>query len=270
MIRQPSFEKVILMAMTNKLEAVLIDLSGVVYVGDEPVPGSLDAIASLREREIGVRFITNTTRLPHERLLEKLRRIGLKVDEDDVFTPGRAARSYLQENDLEPHLLVHPDLEVDFEDITGSAGKAVIIGDAAEDFTYANLDRAYQALDDGARFVALARNRNFRGSDDRLHLDAGPFVAALEYALDEEALVLGKPSRDFFGAALDSLGAGAANAAMIGDDVESDVGGAMAAGLTGVLVQTGKYESGAEERIDPRPDHVAADLAEAVQWLIDR
>lgn len=57
---------------------------------------------------------------------------------------------------------------------------------------------------------------------------------------------------------------------MVGDDAEADVGGALAAGLQGVLVRTGKYRPGDENRMDPPPTHVASDLAAAVEWILDR
>ena len=71
--------------------------------------------------------------------------------------------------------------------------------------------------------------------------DAGPFVAAIEYASGQEALVVGKPSEAFFRLVLEGVGVSAEQAAIVGDDVETDVGGAMNAGLAGFLVRTGKY-----------------------------
>ena len=79
----------------------------------------------------------------------------------------------------------------------------------------------------------------------------------------------GKPASAFFNAALASLGIGADAAVMVGDDVDSDVGGPMAAGLRGILVRTGKYRAGDETTIDPAPTAVANDLSEAVAWILD-
>ncbi len=103
-----------------------------------------------------------------------------------------------------------------------------------------------------------------------MSLDAGPFVVALEYALGREATVLGKPSADFFRAALDSLGCGPEQAVMVGDDVEADVGGALAAGIAGLLVRQGKYRVGDESRIEPPPTAVCDDLPAAVDWIVER
>ncbi len=182
--------------------------------------------------------------------------------------PAIAARRHLEAQGLAPHLLVHPALEEDFAGLPGGAAKAVVVGDAAEGFTYPALNAAFRAIQGGAAFLALARNRSFQDDDQELSLDAGPFVAALEYATGRGATVLGKPSEDFFRAAVDSLGCDAEEAVMVGDDVESDVAGAMAAGLAGILVRTGKYRPGDEGRIAPPPSALCDDLAGAATWIL--
>jgi HAD superfamily hydrolase (TIGR01458 family) len=117
---------------------------------------------------------------------------------------------------------------------------AVVVGDLGPDFTYDRLNAAFRLLLDGALLVALQKNRSWR-TPDGLSLDVGPFVAALEYAARREAIVVGKPSRAFFETVLADVGVPPDLAAMIGDDVESDVGGALRAGLAGILVRTGKH-----------------------------
>ena len=249
------------------IRGVLLDLGGVVFVGDAALPGAVAAVERLRAAGIAVRGITNTTRQPRRLMLERLRRLGLSIAPDEVFMPAIAARAHLEARGVAPHLLVHPALEEDFAGLPAAAAKAVVVGDAADGFTYAALNRAFRALDDGAGFLALARNRSFRDADGGLSLDAGPFVAALEYATGRRATVLGKPSPDFFAAALASLGCAAADAVMIGDDAESDIAGAQAVGIPGILVRTGKYRPGDEDRIDPPPAAVCDDLASAAKTV---
>lgn len=254
--------------MTTRIDAVLVDLGGVVYVGAEPVAGSLDALGRLKAAGLGVRYITNTTRSTRDALLEKLARIGLDAAPGELFTPAQAALDYLRANDLEAVTLVHPALEPEFRGVTGRSGRALIVGDAADAFTYRRLNEAFRELESGAAFLALAKNRCFRDDDGGLALDAGPFVAALEFAVRREAVVLGKPAAAFFQAAVDSLGGTVGNTAMIGDDIESDVAGAIEAGMRGVLVRTGKYQAGDESSASQHPDFVADDLAAAVDWIL--
>jgi HAD superfamily hydrolase (TIGR01458 family) len=260
-----------------RCKGILLDLDGVIYVGGRVLPGSLAAVARLRAAGIPIRFLTNTTRTPHRLLLAKLRVMGLEVADAELFTPALAARAVLERDGLRPLLLIHPALEEDFAGLEADehAGEAVVLGDAGDAFSYAAMNAAYRALGRGAEFLALANNRCFRDEDGGLSLDAGPFVAALSFASRREPLVLGKPAAAFFHAALASMGVSPGEAApggvaMVGDDVESDVGGAMAAGLTGILVRTGKYEPGAEAHISPPPSAVVDDLAAAVAWLLER
>lgn len=253
-----------------KLRGVLVDLGGVVFVGDRLLPGAEVAVGRLRAAGLPLRFLTNTTRRSVRRLVADLAGIGFEVAPEEVLTPAQLARAHLLEHGLTPHLLVHPGLEEEFADLPPGAGEAVIVGDAGDRFTYAALNAAYRRLEAGAEFLALAENRNFRDSDDALSLDAGPFVRALEYASRRRATVLGKPARAFFERAVEALGCAPDEVAMIGDDAEADVGGALAAGLAGILVRTGKYRDGDEDALDPAPSHLADDLAAATDWVLER
>ncbi|MHA1132955.1 MAG: HAD hydrolase-like protein, partial [Alphaproteobacteria bacterium] len=135
---------------------------------------------------------------------------------------------------------------------------------------YANLNHAFRALVDGATLLALAKNRTFKGDDGLLTLDAGAFVAALEYSSGLEAIVLGKPSPDFYAGALASMDCSPQDAVMVGDDAEADVAGALRARLAkALLVRTGKYRDGDESRFEPRPTATIADLTAAAAWILE-
>ena len=252
------------------LSGILLDLGGVVYVGDQVLPGAVQAIERLRAAGAGIRFLTNTTRKPRADMLCKLRNLGVPAEPNELFMPATAARDHLAAARLQPHLLVHPALEADFEGLGGDAGTAVVVGDAGRSFDYRRLNAAFRALLEADAFLALAKNRVFQDADGRLSLDAGPFVAALEFASGRSATVLGKPSAAFFQAAVDSLGCAPEEAVMVGDDVEADVGGAMAIGLSGLLLRQGKYQAGDEDAIDPAPTAVLDDLPAAVDWILSK
>jgi HAD superfamily hydrolase (TIGR01458 family) len=252
------------------IRAVLLDLVGVVYQGNQPLPGAVEAVAGLRDAGLHLRFITNTTRMPRRTLQRGLKKMGIEIADEELFTPAQAARAWLAAKRLSPHLLIHPDLEEDFANISGAAGEAVVVGDAAQGFTYAAMNAAFRKLLEGAEFLALARNRSFRDDDGELSLDAGPFVAALEYAAQREAVLLGKPAPDFFQAALASVGCDGKEAVMVGDDAEADVSGALVAGIGGaLLVRTGKYRPGDENRVKPAPSATVEDLAAAARWIME-
>ena len=253
---------------TASLCGVLLDLGGVIYVGNTPIAGALAALERLRASGLPLRFITNTTRRSLRQVVEDLGAMGLEVSQGELLTPALLARSYLQKHDLLPFLVVHPDLEEDFTGCAAGRSEAVVVGDAGQSFTYDRLNHAYRKMVAGAPLLALAMNRNFKDADGELSLDAGPFVAALEYAAKRKAVLLGKPAPDFFSIAVDDLGCDRSEVVMIGDDAEADVGGAMAAGLTGVLVRTGKYRPGDESALEPAPNYVAENLDDAVTWIL--
>jgi HAD superfamily hydrolase (TIGR01458 family) len=251
------------------IRGVLLDLAGVIYEGDHVLPGAVEAVERLHEADLPIRFVTNTTTKTKKALLTRLTKLGLEIADEELFTPGEAALGWLKAHDASPVLLVHPNLEEEFDGTAGRANNAVVVGDAGKAFTYEAMNHAFRALVDGATLLALAKNRTFKGEDGKLSLDAGAFVAALEYAADREAIVLGKPAAGFFEAALSSMTCKADNAVMVGDDAESDIAGALNAGLAhGLLVKTGKYQDGDETRFEPNPAATVDDLPAAVDWIL--
>ncbi len=253
------------------IRGALLDLAGVIYDGDRALPGASEAVERLRQAGLSLRFVTNTTRMPKRKILDRLARLGFAMPKSELFTPAEAARAWLACNDAAPSLLVHPNLVEEFQDIPARSKRAVVIGDAGESFDFASLNRAFRELIAGAAFIALAKNRSFKDEDGKLSIDAGAFVTALEYASGKTALVLGKPAAAFFEAALASMNCAPQDAVMIGDDAEADVAGALDAGLgAALLVQTGKYREGDERRFSPPPTATVADVAAAADFILAR
>lgn len=247
---------------------VLLDIAGVLTQGGEVVAGAPQALQRLRAADISLCFATNTSRNTRAGIGAELRSLGFVIEDAEILTAPMAARQAIVQRDLRPHLLIHPELAADFQGIDTHAPNAVLVGDAGDDFTYTSLNQAFRLLMKGAPLLAIARNRYFRERDG-LSLDAGPFVQALEYASGSQAELFGKPAPGFFQAALTELKAEPAQVIMIGDDVEADVQGALAAGLQAILVRTGKYTAGDEARLQGQGE-VVADLTEAVEFILGR
>ena len=224
-------------------DGLLLDLSGVIYIQDEAVPGAAEALQRLRGTGVPIRLVTNTTMRPRRSILERLDRLGIEADPSELLTPATLARRRCEEAGYDSvAMVVLDELREDLEGLEESDGgvDAVIVGDLGDRWDYQVLNRAFRRLMDGADLIALQKNRYWETAEG-LSLDAGPFVAALEYAVGREAEVVGKPSPAFFELALGDLGVSADRTAMVGDDVEADVGGALDAGIAGILVRTGKY-----------------------------
>ncbi len=249
------------------IQGVLFDLGGVLYVGDRLLPGARDALVSLSAAGIPVRYITNTTRLPRDGVLAKLRGLGLEIRAHELFTPATAARDHCLGHGLRPHLLVHPRLQCEFADLTGGEANAVLMGDAGHAFTYEALNTAFRLVMGGAPLLAMGKNRYFQEAEG-LSLDIGPFVAALEFATGAEAVVLGKPAPAFFLSAVGSLGLEPGKVVMVGDDAGADVCGALGAGLQAILVRTGKYRPGDEAGVEAAGGQVCDDLDAAVDTIL--
>lgn len=226
-----------------QVDAILLDLDGTVYQDGSPIEGVPEALEVLRGAGTPVRFVTNTTRRSRRALVETLADMGIAVRPDDCVTAPAAAATWMRGEGVRSilALVAEETLEdLDAFRLAEERPDAVLVGDLGADWTYARLQSAFQALDRGARLVALQKNRYWRSGGER-RLDAGPFVAALEYASGKQAVVVGKPSREFFLGALEGLTATPERVLMVGDDLDGDVRGARAAGFLGAAVRTGKY-----------------------------
>jgi HAD superfamily hydrolase (TIGR01458 family) len=227
------------------IKGLILDLDGTLYVGEEPVAGAVEVLEALEASGLVLRYVTNTTRMPRRAVVERMRTLGFRAEEGEIFTPAwAAARLIGGRNCL---ALVDASLHEDLGDarLTEDSPEVVLVGDLREGFTYARLDAAFRCLMEGAELVALQKNRYWR-SGGELSLDAGPFVAALEYASGKAAVVVGKPEESFFRIALEDMGLEAHEVAVVGDDAEADVAGAKRAGLSSIQVRTGKWRPGSD------------------------
>ena len=254
------------------IRGLLLDLEGVLYQSGEIIAGTTEAVGELSAAGLKIRYLTNTTTLPRRAIVERLATMGFRADPEHVFTPPAAAcRLLLHEQLRRVHLAAPLALQEDFGafELVDHDPEAVVIGDLYTGFTWDRLNQLFQMIRGGGRLVALHRNRYCRREGD-ISLDLGPFVAALEYAADIRAEVVGKPAKAFFALALDDLGLGPDEVVMIGDDIEADIGGAQNAGLRAVQVETGKYAQRDREHPTIHPDLViptAAHLPAVVDML---
>jgi HAD superfamily hydrolase (TIGR01458 family) len=252
--------------------AILLDVDGVLHVSGEPIGGAAEAVQRLRDAGHRLRFVTNNTTRARATLSEDLRAMGIDLDDEELETTPRAAARALAGKRvlaLTMHAIVG---ELEGVELVGEDAEAVLVGGADESpetnlvFSYMNLARAFQELEAGAELFCLHKNRWWQTKHGPL-LDAGAFVAGLEYAADVEATVLGKPSTAYFEAALAALDADAKLTWMVGDDIEADVAGAQRHGMKTVLVRTGKFRPDAVERTNIRPDAIVSSIAHLPDWL---
>ncbi|GAB4570435.1 MAG: TIGR01458 family HAD-type hydrolase [Anaerolineae bacterium] len=227
----------------SDVEAIVFDLDGTLYNGDVPIPGAREVLEALRALGKPVRFLTNTTSRGRRSLVDKLTGLGFQVSLDEIYSPPWAAGEYLRSENASAYLLVQEGALEDFQGVPVDEEQPayVVVGDLGDEWTFERLNRAFRLiLEGGAGLIGLGRSRYWRAPDG-LRLDAGPFVAALEYATGRAATIIGKPEPMLFQVAVQDLGVSPERVAMVGDDIDVDVRGAQRAGLRGVLVRTGKF-----------------------------
>ena len=258
------------------MAAILLDIDGVLHISGEPIPGAAEAVRRLRKEDTRLRFLTNNTTRARAQLGTELRAMGIELGDEEIqTTPLAAARLLAGQRVLALTMAaVRADLASELE-LVDEHADVVLLGGAdetdetAEVFAYDNLSRAFAALRNGARLVALHRNRWWQTSRGAL-LDAGAFVAGLEYAASTDAEVVGKPSAAYFEAALAAVDADPGETTMVGDDVEADIGGAKALGMRAVLVKTGKFREETLAAADPKPDDVVDSIADVPDAVTTR
>ncbi|XP_034050272.1 phospholysine phosphohistidine inorganic pyrophosphate phosphatase [Thalassophryne amazonica] len=258
----------------KRLKGVILDLCGVLYDSGEgdgvAIAGSVDAVKKLKSSDLKLRFCTNETQATREKFVAKLQRLGFDISVSEVFSPAPAVIAVLKERGLRPHLLVYDGLLPEFDIVDQTNPNCVVIGDAAEKFSYQNLNDAFRVLIDLEKPVlfSLGKGRYYKETDG-LKLDVGVYMKALEYACDLEAEVIGKPSQSFFQGVLNDMGLQPHEALMIGDDLVNDVGGAQHCGMKGIQVRTGKYRPSDERHPAVTADGTVDNLAQAVDMILD-
>jgi len=282
-------------AHASPIKAVLIDISGTILIGEHAIPGAIDAIQKLQQQtNVKVLFLTNSSTSSMS-LLEQLRTAGfdeLAIPKiDAIMTSVSATRNYLLQNNLRPYCLVEDELvETDFVGVNRNNPNCVVVGLARSKLNYEKLNWAFRLLtklkkadaesdnttisNPPPRLIAISRATHFLDSDHELSLGPGGFVTLLEETVGVTAHVIGKPSPNFYQAAVSSLLGieyDPSSTVMIGDDVKGDVSGALEAGLgCAILVKTGKYVTGDELGTKTRgilPTFTADSIVEAIDYI---
>jgi HAD superfamily hydrolase (TIGR01458 family) len=248
----------------SSTKGILFDLDGVLYVSSSAIDGAIEAIKKIRTSGMPCRFVTNTSTLSLASLHKKIQQLGFSIPENEIISAPQAALLYLRQlQDPVCRFLLADDVKKDFAEFRQSNTEAeyIVIGDIGNAWSYDLLNEVFNCLMHGAKLIAIHKNR-FWQTEHGLQMDIGGFVDGLEYASGTKAMIIGKPSKDFFQIALDHMGLQANQAAMIGDDIDADIGGAQQAGLQGILVKTGKYRKSYADLSAITPDLIIDSVAE--------
>jgi HAD superfamily hydrolase (TIGR01458 family) len=248
----------------DSTKAFLFDLDGTLTVDGEPLPGVGAALKWLKSHGYSVRICTNTTTLSRASMSSVLRKAGFPVEPEEVFSAPVAAAAYLRQHSIRAcYQLLSIDVRTDFAEFLHSEDDVqyIVVGDIGDSWDYALMSRLFELVMGGAKIIALHKGRYWL-SGGRLKLDIGAFITGLEYAAGSSAILIGKPSPDFFRLALDDLSLPSSQTCMVGDDLINDVQGAQNCGIAGVLVRTGKYRQDSPSQAKVLPDLIIDSVAD--------
>ncbi|GAX86759.1 phospholysine phosphohistidine inorganic pyrophosphate phosphatase [Lebetimonas natsushimae] len=243
------------------MKGILCDIGGVLYEGDKLISGAVEAIDYLKGK-YKIRFLSNSSRNTPENIYKKLKNFGFNIEENEIFTALLAIKKYLIDNNKKAYIIATDEAKEYLKNIKGEG--AVVVADAYTNFSYEALNTAFRKIIKGAEFLATNKNRYFKENDE-LSLDAGAFVAALEYSTEKKAEIFGKPSCKFFTEAINDMNLNKKEVIMIGDDMESDIIGAKKCGIKTVLVKIGKFKESDLKKANP--DFVVDSIAKIMKIL---
>jgi 4-nitrophenyl phosphatase len=255
------------------IDSLVLDMDGVLWHGDTPLPGLATFFASLDALGIGYVLATNNATRVARQYSDKLAGFGVSLEPERILTSSEATAGYLRRRHPEVARVFVVGEEglhravgaLGFEVVTaeavraGADAEAVVVGLARAALAYEPLAMATLLLRRGARFVATNSDPTFP-SEVGLLPGAGAVLSFLETASDRRATVIGKPERYLFDEALTRLGSAAATTAMVGDRLGTDIVGGRAAGLRTVLVLSGVSTRSDLGTSEVQPDHVFDDV----------
>src|SRR5438874_2676336 len=246
--------------------AWILDLDGVVWLGDEPIPGSAEAVARLRARGDRVLLVSNNSSARVDEYLAKLERVGVQADRADLVTSGQAAATLIEPGQT-ALVCAGPGVEEALRDsgvqtVRDGAADAVVVG-WHRDFDYAGLTRAAHAVMNGARLIGTNDDATYPTPDGPIP-GGGAILAAVATAAGVEPTVAGKPHAPMVELVRDRLGDGGDGSTVVGDRPTTDGRLAVALGVRFALVLSGVTKE-KDLPVNPQPAEVAADLAALVR-----
>jgi HAD superfamily hydrolase (TIGR01458 family) len=249
-------------------------MDGVLTISGRALPGAADAVAALRSGGRQLRIVTNTSSRSRAQIVGDLASAGIEIDDEELVTAVSAAADLLRRTmpGARAHLLgdaeaIRSDIDaVQWVDENASDVDVVVVTGADSSFAFDRLNKVVRMLVAGAALVAVHRGLTWMTADG-LCMDAGGYLLGLEAATGVSATITGKPSPEFFAAALSSAGSAPADTVMIGDDLVNDVLAAQQLGIRGVLVRTGKFRQAQLDASATQPALVVESIAAVPEAL---
>jgi NagD protein len=252
-------------------EAWLLDMDGVLIHEEVALPGVEEFIDRLQEQKQEFLVLTNNSIYTRRDLSARLSDVGLDVQEEKIWTSAVATAQFLsnQVPNASAYVIGEAGLKTALHKVgytlTDTNPDFVVLGDSRT-YSFQNITRAVQLIDQGARFVAT--NPDATGPSPEGPLPAtGSVAALLTEATGKEPYFVGKPNPVMIRSGLNRIGAHSASTAMVGDRMDTDVVAGIEAGLTTYLVLTGSTDHDELTRFAYRPEDVVDSIAELIEYI---
>lgn len=255
-----------------QFDAVLVDLDGTVWRGQEAVPGAREGLETLADAGLPVVFVTNNTGLRRQAFNDRMTAAGLPANLGPIVTAGWATAQFLATYHPGESVFVMGDeaLRLDVADaglnVVSSGTADVVVAAHDEDVSYERLTATLRAFRPDTTLVAPNRDRVYPSENGPVP-GAGAAVGAVEGMTGQDALVVGKPETRLADIATDAVDADTTDCLIVGDNVETDILMGERAGMTTALVLTGVSTRSAAESAPVQPDHVIESLADVESLL---
>lgn len=252
------------------LKGAVVDLDGTVYRGDEPVPGAAEAVAALRERGLATLFVTNNPTRSREQYVERLAAFGIEATREEVLSAGTTTAEYLADRhpDDDVFLVGSAGLREQLHDhgvtpVTAPDDADVVVTSHTYGFDYEDLTEGLWALDSADRFYGTDPDLTYPGADGKRYPGSGAITRAVAGVAEREPdLVFGKPSGVMVELATEALHCRPEECLVVGDGLDTDVAFGRRAGMTTVLVLSGRTSRAEAANASPEPDYVVESLAD--------
>jgi HAD superfamily hydrolase (TIGR01450 family) len=232
--------------------------------------GATELIALLDQQKTPFVLVTNTTSMTAVEIHQMLADAGLEIELSRIITPVKSAISLFKKAGYR-RISIHycPAIHSEFSDfvITDKNPDAVLLADDGGGLRYADITAVLKSSLQKCPLFTLQQNK-FYSKNGEMVADLGFYVAGVEYITGQSVTNCGKPSHAILSLAQELLQADSlSEMAIVGDDLEFDILGAQKHGLTGVLIKTGKYLPGVEERFSQKADMIVASLYELAERI---
>jgi HAD superfamily hydrolase (TIGR01458 family) len=257
--------------MLKNIKGILSDIDGTLYFKGTPIPGVIETISNLRDIGVKLLFLTNTDSKSPKTVLKILQEYGFDITEQEIFTPILALEEFLNKYpERKSFFVTTSEVKKEFQDIPQVQGTEipdfVIIGDFHDNWDVSRLNKAFQYVVKGAKLLGTQGNWYYLDRSGVPVLDTGSFVYMLAKAANVEPKIFGKPSKEYFIQALGKIKLDSQEVILVGDDIESDIQGAINTGIKGILVKTGKGQFYTKNSVI-KPSEVVESFASLIEFF---